>query len=179
MCRTTFAVICLVFTMNYERHLLKIFLAIIFMINHSLKAQDVKVIKAPQMYDLMDNCDADLCVYNFWATWCAPCVREIPHFEHLSKSNDNIKVNLISLDNVDDLDTRVKPFIKKRDIHSEVLLLDETDFHEFIPKISNEWSGAIPATLIVDSRGNKYFYEKEFKEGELTKTIEKLYKFQN
>jgi thiol-disulfide isomerase/thioredoxin len=154
---------------KYARHFYRIFFVLIFLINHSLKAQDVQVINAPQMYDLMDHCDTDLCVYNFWATWCAPCVREIPHFEKISKSNSNIKVSLISLDNVDDLYTRVKTFINKREIHSEVLLLDETDFNEIIPNISDEWSGAIPATLIVDRNGKKYFYEKEFKEGELKK----------
>jgi hypothetical protein len=99
-------------------------------------------------------------------------------FRKISKSNSNIKVSLISLDNVDDLYTRVKTFINKREIHSEVLLLDETDFNEIIPNISDEWSGAIPATLIVDRNGKKYFYEKEFKEGELKKTIEELYNFQ-
>jgi len=147
--------------------------------SHYSYAQEVQVIKANQLYKMMDNCEAELCVYNFWATWCAPCVREIPQFEKLSESDHNIQVKLISLDNVDDLYTSVKSFIKKRDIHSEVLLLDETDFNEIIPKVNSDWSGAIPATLIVDRNGKRYFYEKEFKEGELNETLRNLYNFQN
>ncbi len=158
---------------------IKIFLVIILAFSNHLYAQEVKVIKAPELYKMLDNCDADLCVYNFWATWCAPCVREIPHFENLSKSNHDIHVKLISLDDVDDIYTRVRSFINKRNIHSEVLLLDEIDFNEIIPMVSDDWSGAIPATLIVDRSGKKYFYEKEFKEGELNETIQNLPNYQN
>jgi thiol-disulfide isomerase/thioredoxin len=113
-------------------------------------------------------------VYNFWATWCGPCIRELPEFDKLSRENKNVKVRLISLDEVEELNGSVKLFIQKRKISSEVMLLVETDFNEIIPKISNKWSGAIPATLIVGRHGQKYFYEKEFKAGELQKTIENL-----
>jgi thiol-disulfide isomerase/thioredoxin len=137
-------------------------------------SQRVDVIKAKQLYDLIDTCDLDFCVYNFWATWCAPCIRELPEFDKLSSENKNVKVRLISLDAVEELNGSVKLFIQKREISSKVMLLDETDFNEIIPGIDDKWSGAIPATLIVDRQGKKYFYEKEFKAGELQKTIENL-----
>lgn len=137
-------------------------------------SQGADVIKAKQLYDMIDTCELDFCVYNFWATWCGPCIRELPEFDKLSRENKNVKVRLISLDEVEELNGSVKLFIQKRKISSEVMLLDETDFNEIIPKISNKWSGAIPATLIVDKHGQKYFYEKEFKAGELEKTIENL-----
>jgi thiol-disulfide isomerase/thioredoxin len=163
---------------NKPSHI-KIFLLTILAFTNYLYAQEVQVIKAPQLYKMMENCDAELCVYNFWATWCAPCVREIPHFEKLSKSNENIQVKLISLDDIDDIYTSVKSFMNKRNIHSEVFLLDETDFNEIIPKVNDDWSGAIPATLIVDRSGKRYFYEKEFKEGELNETLQNLNKIPN
>lgn len=137
-------------------------------------SQRVDVIKAKQLYDLIDTCELDFCVYNFWATWCAPCIRELPEFDKLSSENKNVKVRLISLDAVEELNGSVKLFIQKREISSKVMLLDETDFNEIIPGIDDKWSGAIPATLIVDRQGKKYFYEKEFKAGELQKTIENL-----
>jgi hypothetical protein len=88
-----------------------------------------------------------------------------------------VDVILINLDDVDLLDQKVKPFIKKRAITSKVLLLDETDLNGFINSIEKSWSGAIPATLIVDcSNQNRLFFEQEFKEGELTQTIEKILK---
>jgi thiol-disulfide isomerase/thioredoxin len=137
-------------------------------------SQRVDVIKAKQLYDLIDTCELDFCVYNFWATWCGPCIRELPEFDKLSRENKNVKVRLISLDEVEELNGSVKLFIQKRKISSKVMLLDETDFNEIIPGIDDKWSGAIPATLIVDRQGKKYFYEKEFKAGELQKTIENL-----
>lgn len=136
--------------------------------------QKIQVIKAGELYKMIDECEEDLCVYNFWATWCAPCIREIPEFEKLSLQNKNVKVRLISLDEVEELDGKVKLFIQKRNIRSEVMLLDETDFNEIITRVNDNWSGAIPATLIVDRQGRKHFYEKEFKEGELQNTIENL-----
>jgi thiol-disulfide isomerase/thioredoxin len=128
---------------------------------------------------MIENCEDDqkIKVYNFWATWCAPCIREIPQFEEVNVSYGNVDVILINLDDVDLLDQKVKPFIKKRAITSKVLLLDETDLNGFINSIEKSWSGAIPATLIIDcSNRNRLFFEQEFKEGELTQTIEKILK---
>jgi thiol-disulfide isomerase/thioredoxin len=137
-------------------------------------AQEVDVIKAQQLYEMVDTCALDFCVYNFWATWCGPCIRELPEFDKLSRENKNLKVRLISLDEVEELNGSVKLFIRKRKISSEVMLLDETDFNDIIPRISDTWFGAIPATLIVGRHGQTYFYEKEFKSGELPETIGNL-----
>ena len=36
-----------------------------------------------------------LYVINFWATWCAPCVKELPHFESYNNENSNKKIKVI------------------------------------------------------------------------------------
>ncbi len=155
--------------------------AIILFTTPEVTAQKIEVIKSQQLYKLIERCETgdELCIYNFWATWCAPCVRELPHFEIISRDDLRVSVNLISLDAVEDLDARVKPFIEKRSIKSKIWLLDETDFNAIIPKVNNQWSGAIPATIIVDSKGEQYFFEKEFKEGELEKTINSILSINN
>ena len=140
-------------------------------------AQQVDVIKANQLFEMVENCDtnSNIQVYNFWATWCAPCIRELPQFETINEKYSNIDVTLISVDDVDLLASKVIPFLKKRGINSRVMLLDEVDFNDIIDRIDKNWSGAIPITLIVDcSKNKRYFYEKAFEENELDETIKEI-----
>ncbi len=118
----------------------------------------------------MDN--DSVYVINFWATWCAPCVRELPAFEQLNEtySDRKVKVILVSLDNPDLIDDRVIPFMERMDLQSEVLLLDDPNSNRWIPLVSEEWSGAIPATVIY-SAGHRSFHEREFEFDELEEIV--------
>lgn len=136
------------------------------------RAQQVEIIKYPQLLQMINgDKDEDIIIYNFWATWCAPCVKEMPYFEKIDKE-DGVQVRFISLDDVEKLESRVIPFLNKKNIQAKVYLLDETDYNAFIDKVDKRWSGAIPATVIVNNKLNtKEFYEKEFHEGELEKVV--------
>lgn len=100
-------------------------------------------------------------VINFWATWCAPCVKELPHFEQLNSENKNIKVVLVSLDFKNQFESKLLPFLKKKSIKSEVVLLTDKDYNTWLPMVDKDWSGSIPATLIIKN-GKKVFVEKMF-----------------
>jgi len=102
-------------------------------------------------------------VINFWATWCKPCVKELPAFEKIASNyaDEKVKILLVSLDFPDKIEEQVIPFIKSNRIKSEVVLLDDADANSWIPKVSPEWSGAIPATVIYRNDHRK-FYEKTF-----------------
>ncbi|MCB0453182.1 MAG: TlpA family protein disulfide reductase [Aequorivita sp.] len=102
-------------------------------------------------------------IINFWATWCKPCIKELPAFEKLASdySDKKVKLLLVSLDFPDKLESQVIPFIKKNNIQSEVVLLDDADANSWIPKVSPQWSGAIPATVIYKKEDRK-FYEQSF-----------------
>jgi thiol-disulfide isomerase/thioredoxin len=105
-----------------------------------------------------------LYVFNFWATWCAPCVKELPYFEafHIENSNKKIKVILVSLDFSKQLESNFKPFLKKKNYSTEVVLLNDKDYNSWLPKVDAEWSGSIPATwLILGNR--RLFSERDFK----------------
>jgi thiol-disulfide isomerase/thioredoxin len=103
-----------------------------------------------------------LYVVNFWATWCKPCIEELPAFDSLHNSSkaQKIKVLLVSLDFYEELDKKVNPFLKKRNIISECVLLDEINGNEFVNRIDERWSGAIPATLLIKGR-NRSLLEKK------------------
>lgn len=66
-------------------------------------------------------------VINFWATWCAPCIKELPYFEKLHTDNKKIKVIFVSLDSQKDLEKKLIPFVEKKKITAEVLLLSDKD----------------------------------------------------
>ncbi len=100
-------------------------------------------------------------VVNFWATWCAPCVKELPHFEQLNSENKNVKVVLVSLDFKNQYEAKLLPFLKKKNIKSEVVLLTDKDYNTWLPAVDKDWSGSIPATLIIKN-GKKVFVEKMF-----------------
>lgn len=102
-------------------------------------------------------------VINFWATWCVPCVKEMPYFQALHQKNQNqkIKVILVSLDFKKQIDTHLKPFIKKYNISADLVVMTDNKYNNWLHKIHPEWSGSIPATLIVN-RKQRHFEEKEF-----------------
>ena len=140
------------------------------------QAQEVEVIKFDQLETLIQTPANQIRIFNFWATWCKPCLEEMPYFEAVTQTYDpsEVKVYLISLDFKSQLDSKLKPFVKSKGIKSEVKLLDETDFDSFINKIDPRWSGAIPATLVLNRNGQKHFFEKQFHAGELQQVIKQV-----
>lgn len=118
--------------------------------------------------------DGQLYVINFWATWCGPCVKELPYFEQLHDiyNDDKVKVVLVSLDFEKQIEKRLIPFLNKNAIQSDVILLLDPKESEWIDRVDPEWSGAIPITLI--KNGDKIkFYEQVFHSiNELTAIIE-------
>jgi thiol-disulfide isomerase/thioredoxin len=120
----------------------------------------------------LNKTDDKVYVINFWATWCAPCIKELPFFEKLNEiyAHKNVEVILVSLDFPRQYETKLKPFIKDNKLKSKVVALNDMDSNSWIPKISEEWSGAIPATLIYN-KSKRQFYEQSLNYDELETQI--------
>ncbi len=116
-----------------------------------------------QLKPLLQKKDDTIYVVNFWATWCAPCVKELPYFERLGKEfkSKNVEVILVSLDFPKQIETKLIPFINTKQLLSKVYVLDDTNESFWIGDISEQWSGALPATLIYSSN-KRVFYEQSF-----------------
>ena len=113
-------------------------------------------------------------VINFWATWCAPCVKEFPVFEQFAKDNESrkVKVLMINLDFPDQYNSRLLPFLKNRKSSLDVIMLDDPNQNQWISKVDSTWSGSLPATLIY-SKGERTFFEKELTYSELNIELKK------
>lgn len=126
---------------------------------------------------LLHKDDGKTYVVNFWATWCKPCIKEMPYFEEIAANykDQNVEVLFVSLDFPRLLEKQVIPFIKENNIKSKVVLLDDTGANEWIPKVDEFWSGAIPATLVY--RGDyRKFYEKSFDYKQLEAVVKDVLK---
>ena len=126
--------------------------------------QQVPLVKWAAMDSLFAQKSDTTYILNFWATWCKPCVAELPYFEQTQQKylKQKLKVILISMDFARELTTRVIPFVVERKLTSQVWLLNEPDANSWIEKVSKEWSGAIPATLIFNNaKGKKVFFEQK------------------
>lgn len=111
-------------------------------------------------------------VINFWATWCAPCIEELPYFEELTQSvqGRSLKVILVNLDFRKQLTKRLLPFLKERDIRSTVLVLDDPDANSWISRVDESWTGAIPATIVFRGQ-RREFREQSFTREELFQLV--------
>ena len=109
-----------------------------------------RVMNFNQLEPLLKVKNDTVYLVNFWATWCAPCVKELPAIKAVEKkySNQKFKVLLVSLDVPSQLNSRLIPFIRNNQISSEVILLDDPDQNTWIDKVDKQWSGEIPFTLI-------------------------------
>ncbi len=127
---------------------------------------------------LINKDDDKIHVVNFWATWCAPCVKELPYFEAIREKykDKGVEVLLASLDFPDTYDTKLKPFIKKHDLQSRVVAFDDTDQNRWISAINENWSGALPATIIYKG-DQRQFYEKSFTQDELETELKLFLKY--
>ena len=140
-------------------------------------SQEIKKVKIEDVVNMIDTSTTPIIV-NFWASWCRPCVHEIPWFEKTvaQYKDKGVKLVLVSLDFATDYKNKtLQKFIKGNKYSSQVLWLNETNADKFCPPIDSGWGGSIPATLMVNNKkGYRRFFEYQVKEERLKMEIDKL-----
>jgi thiol-disulfide isomerase/thioredoxin len=137
------------------------------------KNESVSEMNFSQLQPLLQKMNDTVYVFNFWATWCKPCIKELPAFECINQEfkNKKVKIYLVSLDFPDKHKELLLPYLKNNHIRSSVIHLMETDANEWIDKVSLQWSGSIPATLVYNSDARE-FYEKSLSYEDLKSIVE-------
>ncbi len=123
--------------------------------------ENIKVLNFNELEPLLYTKSDKIHIVNFWAMWCAPCVKELPYLQAYAKNNPNVELLLVSLDFTEDIDSKLIPFLKRKNITSKVVLLDAPDSNSWIDKVYPKWSGSIPFTIIFNNN-NRSYHERSF-----------------
>jgi thiol-disulfide isomerase/thioredoxin len=156
------------------RHIIITLLLIISGAVPKLSGQKIEYLKIPDLEKILNNTEDKLYVINFWATWCAPCVSELPAFEKVAKDFNQSKVRflLVSLDFPSQIEKQLIPFLKKNKISLDVAVMMETDANLWIDKVDPSWQGNIPSTLVLNNQKKiRHFHSEALDEQGLRKLI--------
>jgi thiol-disulfide isomerase/thioredoxin len=139
-------------------------------------AQQVSVWKAADLKTALDTATVPT-IFNFWATFCRPCIAELPYFQAAADQykSSGVRLVLVSLDVKEAFPKKVEAFVKKRGLTSPVVFLDEPSAGIFVPLIHRTWSGAIPASLFIyRQRGYRRFFDDELSRSKLDREIRNM-----
>jgi len=148
----------------------------IFASSANIYCQEIKKMKITELETYIRQSDHPLIV-NFWATFCVPCVKEIPAFQSAVEKNKGVELLLVSLDLPKYYPAKISSFAKEKNFTAAIAWLNETNADYFCPRIDKKWSGAIPSSLFVNNK-TKYrrFFEREMTAQEVEQTIANMIK---
>ena len=153
---------------------LNLFLLLFFV--SGVNSQSIPKWKLKDLQSAIANADKPT-IFNFWATFCKPCIEEIPYFEELVKKYDSAGVQLIlvSLDMSETYPKKIQTFAKRFKFKSQITFLDETNADLFCPAVDSSWSGAIPASLFINNKTSyRKFFEDQLSKEKLEKEIKAM-----
>jgi thiol-disulfide isomerase/thioredoxin len=144
--------------------------------NQAIAQQKAELITFKQLQEIVNVKSDKTYIVNFWATWCGPCLAELPDFQkYYAKNVDkNIELIMVSFDFPNEI-KRVNKFIQKKQLKPKVYLIGDQDQNEFINKVSEKWNGTIPATWFVNNVNKKQiFIERPLNEAEISKYLKEI-----
>ena len=154
-------------------------LLIVFVLFFSCRqanSQSIAKWKITDLQEYISKSDTPTIV-SFWATYCGPCIKEIPYFQEVVKQYEKkgVKLLLVSLDFKESFPDKISSFADKRKFTSTIVWLDETNADYFCPKVDSKWSGVMPATLFINNKkGHRSFFEEEMSKDKFETELKKI-----
>lgn len=140
-----------------------------------VRSQDIPAWKLADLENYLST-EKGVLVVNFWATFCKPCMEEMPHMLSVAEKyrDKDVRLLLVSLDMPSEYPRKLRRFVRKKKITAPVVWLNETNADLFCPAVDPKWSGSIPGTLFYNSVfGYRKFVEGEMNAAELEKIVVK------
>jgi thiol-disulfide isomerase/thioredoxin len=140
------------------------------------RAQEIRRFTLTELEEYIRQCDHPLIV-NFWATYCAPCLKEIPYLQSTVQQykDQAVELLLVSLDPSRWYPARITAFAQKTNIVAGLAWLDETNAGYFCPRIDKKWSGGIPASLFINNKTHfRQFFDRQLTDRQVEQQIRLL-----
>ncbi|MAJ32327.1 MAG: hypothetical protein CMC18_06725 [Flavobacteriaceae bacterium] len=144
------------------------------LISCNSKSKDVQVITIEEFTSTINKTrqKEKPTVYNFWATWCAPCIAEMPLIEQFALKHE-LNLKFVNVDRKNLWETRVPRMLKKLNLQSEVYLLDKAKRNNWYQAIDENWKAGLPVTLFT-GRDKKVLYQGVLEEEDLLEITNKF-----
>lgn len=155
---------------------MKLPLTILLFLQLSIQAQEIRKMNIDELESYIQS-RSQPAVINFWATWCAPCIEEMPWFNKIVGQHKDVELIFVSVDNEKAFPEKIRAVINQKKIKATILWLSETNADIFCPRIDKSWGGSIPATLLMNHKSSyRKFIEEQLSPPELRKELRYLLK---
>ncbi|HEQ60146.1 MAG TPA: redoxin domain-containing protein, partial [Firmicutes bacterium] len=121
----------------------------------SFEAVPIEAVRIGRLVEKLKASRGHITVLNVWATWCKPCLEEMPELVRFFREyrSKGVRFLSVSADHPDTLDDRVRPYVEQQSIPFAVFVVGGESPDELVQAIDPRWQGSLPATFVFDASG--------------------------